>query len=54
MLTASMYILFHLKNRFKCMCLHLEFQCFASELEMTSDAWSRPLSLWWHFPVCDM
>lgn len=43
-----MYTLFHLKTCFKCMCLHLEFECFASKLEMaTSYAWSRPLSLWW-------
>lgn len=37
-----MYILFHLRNRFKCMCLHFELECFASKLEMTmSYAWSR-------------
>lgn len=30
------------------MCLHLELECFASKLEMTSYAGSRPLSLWWH------
>lgn len=43
-----MYILFRLKNCFKCICLHLEFECFASKLEMTTSyAWSRPLSLWW-------
>lgn len=47
-LTLSMYTLSHLKNCFKCMCLHLEFECFASKLEMTASyAWSRPLSLWW-------
>lgn len=43
-----MYVLFHLKNCFKCMCLHLEFECFALKLEVTTSyAWSRPLSLWW-------
>lgn len=43
-----MYILFHLKNCFKCICLQLELECFASKLEMTTSyAWSRPLSLWW-------
>lgn len=45
-----MYTLSHLKNCFKCMCLDLEFECFASKAEMTTSyAWRWPLSLcWWH------
>lgn len=39
-----MYSLFHLKNCFKCMCLHLEFECFASKLEMATS--EHGVDLW--------